>query len=153
MTTIKRDAIVPYSPQQMFELVDRIEDYPLFVPWCKSTTIISRDADEVRATLNFERSGFEKSFSTCNRLQQNKMIEIRLLDGPFQQLEGFWRFAEHAEGCQISLDLDFEFSNKIMSMMFTPMFHPIANTLVDVFCDRASQVYEKISNSRSSASD
>ncbi len=143
MTIIKRDKVVPHAPHLMFNLVNKIEDYPDFVPWCKSTHIISRDADEIRARLDFARGGLSKSFTTCNRLQENKIIEIRLLDGPFQQLEGFWRFepVNADQHCHISLDLEFEFAGKLMGMMFAPMFNPIANTLVDVFCQRADQVY------------
>jgi ribosome-associated toxin RatA of RatAB toxin-antitoxin module len=141
MTIINRDAKVPYSPQQMFELVNQIEDYPHFVPWCKSTEILSKDSDEIKARLFFARGGLEKSFTTCNRLQENKIIEIRLLDGPFRTLEGFWRFEAIPEGCLITLDLEFEFSNKFIGMMFAPVFHPVANMLVDVFCQRAQQVY------------
>ena len=141
MTVIKRDSVVSYSTQQMFDLVNRIEDYPHFLPWCKSTHIISRDADEIRARLDFARSGLEKSFTTCNRLQTNKLIEIRLLDGPFRQLEGFWSFESIPEGCLISLNLEFEFSSKLIGMMFSPVFHPMANRLVDVFTQRADVVY------------
>ncbi|MFT3741325.1 MAG: type II toxin-antitoxin system RatA family toxin [Gammaproteobacteria bacterium] len=141
MTVINRDAIIAYSPVQMFNLVNAIEDYPQFVPACKSTQVISRTEDEIRATLEFAQGGFHKSFSTCNRLQGNKLIEIRLIDGPFKQLEGFWRFEEIPEGCRISLDLEFEFNNKLLSMMFSPVFHPVADKLVDVFCQRAHALY------------
>lgn len=141
MTIIKRNAVVAYSPQQMFELVNKIEDYPEFVPACKSVEILNRDQDEIQARLNFARGGFQKSFTTCNRMQENKIIEIRLVDGPFKQLEGFWRFELVPEGCNIMLDLEFEFSSHIMAMMFAPVFHPVADTLVDVFCKRAEQVF------------
>lgn len=141
MTVIKRDAVVPYAPAQMFGLVNQIEDYPHFVPWCKSTHIISRDTDEIRARLDFARGGMAKSFTTCNRLQENKLIEIRLLDGPFRQLEGFWSFEAIPEGCLITLNLEFEFSNKLLGMMFAPVFHPVANTLVEVFSNRAHEIY------------
>lgn len=141
MTVIKRDSVVPYSTQQMFDLVNGIDDYPHFIPWCKSTHIISRDSDEIRARLDFARGGMEKSFTTCNRLQTNKLIEIRLLDGPFRQLEGFWSFESLPEGCLISLNLEFEFSSKLISMMFSPIFNPIANRLVEVFTQRADVVY------------
>lgn len=141
MTVIKRDTKVPYSTQQMFDLVNKVEDYPAFIPWCKSTHIISRDADEIRASLIFARGGVEKSFTTCNRLQANKLIEIRLLDGPFRQLEGFWTFEPIPEGCLIGLSLEFEFSSKLIALMFSPVFHPMANRLVDVFSQRADEVY------------
>lgn len=141
MTMIKRDANVSYSPFQMFELVNKVEDYPHFVPWCKSVNVLSRTADEIHAKLEFARGGLQKSFTTCNRLQKNKIIQIKLLDGPFHHLEGFWQFEAIPEGCHISLDLEFEFSNKLVGMMFSPVFHPVANALVDVFCQRAKHVY------------
>lgn len=142
MTTIQRTAIVPYTPEQMFNLVNAIEDYPLFVPGCMKTHVLSRDEDEVKATLDFGKGSIHKSFTTCNRLQPHKMIEIRLLDGPFHQLEGFWRFDALADNtCQVSLDLEFEFSNKLLGMAFGPIFHQVANTLVDAFSKRAQEVY------------
>jgi ribosome-associated toxin RatA of RatAB toxin-antitoxin module len=141
MPVIKREAVVPHSAAQMFELVNRIEDYPHFVPWCKSVDILSRTDEEVRASLNFAQGALHKAFTTCNRLQENKMIEIRLLDGPFHNLEGFWRFETLESGCRVNLDLEFEFSNKLIGMMFGPVFNTAANTLVDVFCQRAKQVY------------
>lgn len=141
MTIIKRDAVVPYLPNQMFDLVNQIEDYPHFIPWCKSATVLSKNSEEIRAKLNFAKGVMERSFTTLNRLQDNKLIEIRLLDGPFRQLEGFWSFEHIPEGCLISLNLEFEFSSRLIGMMFSPIFHPMANTLVDVFSKRADEVY------------
>lgn len=142
MTTINKSALVPYQPKDMFELVDDISAYPEFLPWCKSTTIISRDADEVKASIEIAHAGLQKSFTTHNRNMRNKMIEMRLLEGPFKHLEGFWRFDELGkDGCKVSLDLEFEFSNKLVGMAFGPVFSQIANSLVDAFCARAKDVY------------
>ncbi len=142
MTVINREAVVPYSPDQMFHLVNRIEDYPHFVPWCKSAEVISRTEDEIQAKLDFARGGLQKSFTTCNRLQENKIIEIRLINGPFRHLEGFWRFEPISDNSsRIRLDLEFEFANKLVGMMFSPVFHPVADTLVEVFCKRAHEIY------------
>ena len=85
-----------------------------------------------------------KSFTTLNRLQKNKTIEMRLIDGPFKHLHGFWRFDELKPGaCKVSLDLDFEFSNKLLSLAIGPIFNQVANTLVDSFVERAKHVYGK----------
>ncbi len=92
MTTINKFALVPYTPAQMFALVDDIEAYPQFLPWCKRTRVLSRTEDEVRATIELSRGGVEKAFTTCNRNQKDKMIEMRLVEGPFKRLDGFWRF-------------------------------------------------------------
>lgn len=142
MSVINRNALVPYTPAEMFMLVDNIEAYPEFLPWCKAARVLSRDEDEVRASLNLARGGIDKSFTTCNRLQKNKMIEIRLVEGPFRHLEGFWRFDAVGEGaCKVSMDLDFEFSNKLVGFAMGPVFTQIVNTLVDSFCKRAVEVY------------
>jgi ribosome-associated toxin RatA of RatAB toxin-antitoxin module len=144
MTIIQRSAIVPHTAKEMYQLVNTIEDYPLFIPWCDGVEIHSKDEDEIRATLHFEGGGFRKSFTTCNRLQEDKMIEIRLLDGSFKHLEGFWRFEHRDEQyCLVKLDLEFELINKILSFTFGTVFHQVANTLVDVFSKRAEEVYGK----------
>lgn len=142
MAIIHHKLTVLYSAAEMYRLVDNVEEYAQFLPWCKESRVISRGTDEVRAMLTLAGGGFQKSFSTCNRLQQDKMIEIRLLDGPFRQLEGFWRFDSVAEqGCQITLDLEFEFSNKLLGLAFGPIFNQVANTLVEAFYKRAQEVY------------
>lgn len=144
MTTIKREATVAHSVEQMYDLVNDIESYPQFLPWCSESHVDFRNEDEVRAGLTLAMSGISKTFSTHNRLQKNKMIEIRLVDGPFKQLEGFWRFERTAsEGCRIQLDLDFEMSSGMLSFVIGPIFHQIANTLVDAFVDRADVLFGK----------
>jgi ribosome-associated toxin RatA of RatAB toxin-antitoxin module len=142
MPTIQHKLEVPYQASEMYQLVDRVEDYAQFLPWCKESHVISRDEDEVRATLTLAAGAFQKSFTTCNRLQKDKMIEIRLIDGPFDTLEGFWRFDPlESKGCSISLDLEFEFSSKLIALAFGPVFHQVASSLVDAFRKRADQVY------------
>ncbi len=142
MTTITRQALVAYSAENMFDLVDDIDSYPAFLPWCSSAKVLSRDEDEVRAAIELSKGKLRKSFTTCNRLQKGKMIEMRLVEGPFRHLEGFWRF-EALEGgaSKVSLDLDFEFSNKLIAMAIGPVFNQIANTLVDAFVVRAKELY------------
>ncbi len=144
MTMVKKSALVTYTPAQMFALVDDIESYPGFLPWCKNTRLISRSRDEVTASIEISKSGVEKSFTTNNRNQPDKMIEMRLVDGPFKRLQGFWRFdALGEDGCKISLDLEFEFSNRILELVIGPVFSQIANSLVDSFHKRAMAVYGK----------
>jgi ribosome-associated toxin RatA of RatAB toxin-antitoxin module len=144
MTIIQRSAIVPHSAAEMYTLVNAIEDYPQFIPWCQETEVHSRDEDEIRATLSFEGGGIKKSFTTCNRLQKDKMIEIRLINGPFRQLEGFWRFdPQEDQQTLIRLDLEFELANKILGIAFGAVFNQVANALVDAFSKRADEVYRE----------
>ena len=129
----------------MYRLVDDIEAYPQFLPWCTASRVLYRDADEVRATIEFARAGIRKSFTTQNRLQKDKMIEIRLVEGPFHHLHGFWRFDPlRVDACKVSLDLDFEFSGQLVSRVIGPVFNQIANTLVDSFCKRAASLDARV---------
>jgi len=144
VTTISKNALVPYSAAEMYDLVNDVESYSRFLPWCRSSTVLSRDEDTIRATIDIAHGSLHKSFTTCNRLQTNKMIEMRLEQGPFKHLEGFWRFDPLGErACKVSLDLDFEFSNKLIGMAMGPIFSQIANSLVDAFSKRAVEVYGK----------
>ena len=144
MTTISKSALVSYSAAEMYALVDDIAAYEEFLPWCESSRVLARDEDEVRGVLHLAHGGLRKAFTTCNRLQKNKMIEIRLVEGPFRHLEGFWRFDTlAATACKVRLDMDFEFSNKLVGLAFGPVFNQVANSLVDAFCKRAVEVYGK----------
>lgn len=142
MHTLKRNALVPYSARQMFELVDAIEDYPRFLPWCHNSQIISRTEEEVVASLDITWKGMHKSFTTRNRLTPYQQIVISLVNGPLQRLDGVWEFNALDEyACKIILDLEFEFTGRFIDKLFQPVFQHIANTLVDAFCKRAQDLY------------
>jgi ribosome-associated toxin RatA of RatAB toxin-antitoxin module len=141
MTIVKKARVVPFSCEQMYNLVNDVENYSEFVPYFSKSIVHHRDEDEVQATLVIAAAGMSKSFTTRNRLQTNKMIEIRLVDGPFSHLEGFWRFDEVAEGCHISFDLEFDFAGRMLSMLLGPIFEQITDKMVDAFCDRAKALY------------
>lgn len=142
MTTVARSALVPHSAEDMFRLVDDVAAYEQFLPWVKRSRELYRDADTVRAELLFSKGGFEKSFTTQNRIQYGKMIDIRLVEGPFRHLDGYWRFQSLAEdACKVSLDLEFDFSNRLLAMAFGRVFTQVAGTLVDSFVRRADALY------------
>lgn len=142
MPSVSRSALVPHSAEEMFELVADVDRYRDFLPWCGDSRVLSRDDDEMKACVVIAKAGIERSFTTVNRFQAGKMMEMRLLEGPFRHLEGFWRFqALRADACKVSLDLDFEFSNRVVTLAFGKVFTQIANTLVDAFVKRAEEVY------------
>ena len=143
MTIVKRSRTVNFTCEQMYTLVNEVEHYAAFLPYCTESKVHHRNEDEVQATLIIGAAGMTKSFTTRNLLQANKMIEIRLVDGPFSHLEGFWRFDEAHGGCKISFDLEFEFAGKIFSMLLGPVFDQVTDKMVDAFCDRAVAVYGK----------
>lgn len=142
MTTIHKSALVPYSAEQMYKLVDDIPAYPEFLPWCSGSKEINRREDEVEASLDIAHSGVHKSFTTRNRLEINKTIEMQLVEGPFKHLNGVWRFEPLGDaGSKVVLDLEFDFSNKLLGMTFGRLFSKIASSLVDAFIQRAQKVY------------
>jgi len=142
MPSIDKSALVHYSAADMFALVDDVPAYKEFLPWCGGSEELSRIGDEVKASVTIAISGLNKAFTTLNRLQQNKMIEIALIDGPFKHLHGFWRFDALAEdACKISFSLEYEFSNRLLGMAVGPVFSQIANSMLDSFCQRAEDIY------------
>ncbi|MFY7697630.1 MAG: type II toxin-antitoxin system RatA family toxin [Legionella sp.] len=141
MTVVKKERVVPFTCEQMYTLVNDVERYAEFLPYFSHSIVHHRDQDQVQATLVIAAAGMSKSFTTRNRLQANKMIEIRLVDGPFSHLEGFWRFDEVANGCLVSFDLEFEFVGRMFSMILGPMFEQITEKMVDAFCERAQDIY------------
>lgn len=143
-TSIHKSALVAYTPAEMFALVSDIESYPQFLPWCRAARVLWHGEDELKASIEMAKGSLQKSFTTHNRHQQNKMIEMRLIEGPFKRLEGFWRFDPLGDrACKVSLDLEFEFASRMLALMVGPVFSQIANTLVDAFQQRAVQVYGK----------
>ncbi|MCH9689418.1 MAG: type II toxin-antitoxin system RatA family toxin [Gammaproteobacteria bacterium] len=141
MTVVKRARETNFSCEQMYALVDDIEAYHEFLPYFSKGVVHSRDENIVEATLEVEAAGMTKSFTTRNHLQADKMIELRLVDGPFSHLGGFWRFDATDAGSVISLDLEFEFSGKMMSLLLGPVFEQVTDKMVDAFCERAEALY------------
>lgn len=142
MTTISKTALVEYTAEQMYTLVDNVLEYPAFLPWCRNSAEISRTETELKASLEIAHSGLHKSFTTHNYNQPFSRINIELVEGPFKHLHGKWRFDPLTESaCKITLDMDFEFSSKLLSITFGPIFSSIASSLVDAFVKRAKEVY------------
>jgi len=142
MTLVQKSALVKYSAQQMFDLVNDIESYPQFLPWCSGSRIIKREDDIVEAELMISKGGFKKSFSTRNSINKDERITVSLLDGPFSYLEGVWNFLPLREDAsKISLDLEFEMSGVLANLAFGAVFNQICNTMVASFTERAKAVY------------
>ena len=135
MRVIKKTAIVPYSAAQMYDLVNDIESYPKYLPWCREAKVLRHSSSEIEASLHLARGGVHHTFSTVNRLQPKSSIEVQLLEGPFRHLKGSWRFEDIANqpvgeegGCRVSFHLEFIFSNRILDMAVGPVLENIANT-------------------------
>ena len=142
MSTVQKSALVPYSAHEMYVLVADIDSYGEFLPWCGHARVVSRHDDNVTAAVTIAYGGVHKTFTTANRMQTDKTIEMRLVEGPFKHLFGYWRFqALDTSACKVSLDMEYEFSNALLGMVMGPVFSRIANDLVDGFHRRAECLY------------
>jgi len=142
MHHISKSAIVPYTPQQMFELVNNIDDYSQFLNWCDSSSILNQSDNQITASVQINQGGLKQSFSTLNTLTPYKSIEMQLLDGPFDELSGEWRFETLGENAaKVHLTLQFKFKSMLIDMALSPIFKSIANSQLDAFVARAKYIY------------
>jgi ribosome-associated toxin RatA of RatAB toxin-antitoxin module len=144
LNKVQRSALVMHSDQSMFDLVNDVANYPLFMDGCQETEVFEKTDSLMVARLDLKKGGVKTSFMTRNRLTQPSSIEMALEDGPFKNLKGLWTFkALTADACKVSLDLEFEFNNMAMGFAASQLFSSMANNLVDSLCRRADVVYGK----------
>lgn len=142
MAAVKKVVLIEYTPAQMFALVDRVEDYPQFLPWCGGTELIERTDILTAATLHINYHGIKAHFSTENSKLPPREMHIRLKEGPFEHLDGSWVFTPLGEtACKVEFSLNYQFASRLLEKVLGPVFNHIANTFVDAFVKRAGQVY------------
>ena len=139
---VEKTVLVGYSAQRMFGLVERVEDYQKFLPWCGGADVGRRDGGGMVATLHIDYRGLKQRFTTENTHQPYQAIDMKLKEGPFSQLEGSWRFiALNDSACKIEFKLHYLFASRILEKLISPVFSHIVNTFVDAFVKRAEEVY------------
>jgi ribosome-associated toxin RatA of RatAB toxin-antitoxin module len=142
MPTISRSALVMYSVEQMYKLINDIAAYPEFIPNCGDSKIISVQGNEVTAALMVSKGGLKKWFTTKNTLINANKVQLDLVEGPFKKLSGYWQLTELSqEACKISLYLEYEFSSKVFDLAFGRVFTVLTNNMVQAFTQRAKEVY------------
>ncbi|MES2625823.1 MAG: type II toxin-antitoxin system RatA family toxin [Pseudomonadota bacterium] len=142
MTTISQSAILPYSAEIMFNLVNDIESYPLFMHGCQGAQIISANANEVVARLELGKAGFKYAFSTRNQLRPPESIEMQLVEGPFKKFSAKWHFLPLTEAAsKTSLEMQFEFRAGIIDMALRNLFEATSKDLVNAISKRAAHLY------------
>ncbi len=139
MPEVRRSAILPYPAEFMYALVNDASAYPAFLPWCGGAEIHRQDETSMEASILMKAPGVRQWFRTRNRMLPNESIEIELVDGPFEELHGRWRFTPLDDGCKIELLLKFEIKRGFAAALIAPAFNKIANTMVDSFCQRARE--------------
>ena len=139
---VNRNALVPYSAQEMYLLVEDVESYPRFLPWCSDAIVHSRGDATIDASLEVSKAGVHQSFRTLATLVPDESIHLGLISGPFRDFEGGWRFTRLGdEGSKVAFELHFEFANPVVNAMFAGFFEHACNSLVDAFSARAVEVY------------
>ena len=143
MKRIARSAIVEHSAGEMFSLVDDIESYPRFLPWCRAAQVDERTAQWVQATLSVGMRGLNQTFSTRNELHPPEAMDMRLLKGPFRHFAAAWRFKPlSAQACSVEFSLEYAMAGPLARML-EPLFDHIADTMVDAFTRRANDLHGK----------
>lgn len=142
-TTIKKSVLVLHSAEQMFELVDKVEDYANFLPWYGKTEVLQRTDTELKARLHMDYMGVNQSFATHNRNVVGREIHMNLLEGPFKSLHGTWKFTPVGDdACKVEFELQYELLG-FLSRLISPVFSTISSKLVDAFVKEANQRYGK----------
>ncbi len=142
MIEIRRSALVPFAPGQMFDLVNDVEAYPKRFPWCVGAQVIEREDNVLVARLDLRFAGLRHSFTTRNTAQAPNRITVSLVEGPFHSLEGQWSFdALGDNGCKVGLVLDFDYRGHFGGMALKLGFQGLANRMVDDFCREARKTY------------
>ena len=145
MQRVMKSVLVPYPAARMFELVDRVEDYPQFLPWCGGAKIIEQSGDRKTARIDIDYHGVRAHFTTDNVNRRPESIVITLKDGPFRHLHGEWKFrALGQDGCKVEFALAYEFATSLLDKVIGPVFNHIANTFIEAFVRRADVVYGKM---------
>ena len=142
MATVERSILIGHSAQRMFDLVEDIEAYPQFLPWCERTQVEYRDENKTIATLHINYLSVKSHFTTENEKNAPSFMRLTLVDGPFRRLEGSWNFKPlSAQACKIEFQLTYEFSNRLFEKIIGPVFGQISNTFVDAFARRADEIF------------
>jgi ribosome-associated toxin RatA of RatAB toxin-antitoxin module len=142
MAVVHKSVLLSYSAAQMFALVDKVEEYPSFLPWCGGVDVRERAQDRLVATIMIDYHGVRQSFTTENTHVPPTRMQMTLVEGPFSQLDGEWRFTPLREdACKVEFDLNYEFSSKLLEKLIGPVFSKIADSFVESFRKRAEVVY------------
>lgn len=144
MAQIERSALVMYSAEQMFDLVNDVASYPQFLPGCRDAEVLYSDEHTLEARLELARAGLRQSFVTRNQLQRPERMTLTLVEGPFADFAGEWQFTPLApDACKVTFSLEFGLKNRLVAAAAGKLLSDLANQMVDAMCTRAEQIYGK----------
>jgi ribosome-associated toxin RatA of RatAB toxin-antitoxin module len=137
MREVKRTALVSQPPARLYALINDIESYPQFLPWCTHASVASRSEREIVATIGVRQGALHGEFTTRNTLEPGRSVHMQLVSGPFRELEGRWLLTPVEDGCRVELTMRFAFKNSLTGLLFEPKFAATVGSLVDAFVARA----------------
>jgi ribosome-associated toxin RatA of RatAB toxin-antitoxin module len=145
MKTVQKSVLIWYTAQEMFDLVVDVDHYSEFLPWCDQARVVERFDNGMVAEIGIAFAGIRQKFTTRNTHVPGKQVHVKLVNGPFSNLDGHWTFTPVGEAgeraCRIDLELQYGFQNMALAALVGPVFDKIAGTMVDAFVKRAEQVY------------
>jgi ribosome-associated toxin RatA of RatAB toxin-antitoxin module len=137
MREVKRSALVNQSPARLYALINDVESYPQFLPWCTHARVESRTQQEIVATIGVRQGALHGEFTTRNSLDADRSVQMRLVSGPFRMLEGRWLLTPVEAGCRVDLTMRFAFRHALTGLLFEAKFADTVGSLVDAFVARA----------------
>ncbi len=138
MKKITRSALLPFPPKTVYDLVNDVDAYPEFLPWCGGARVVESSENEMVASVTIAKAGIKQAFTTRNKLRPYTSVDMELVDGPFSHLAGGWEFKELDErACKITFNIEFEVSNRLLNAAIGAIFEQIASSMVQSFCERA----------------
>ena len=145
MKTVQKSVLIWYSAAEMFNLVIDVPHYPEFLPWCDQASVLAQTPDSMTAKVGISFAGLKQSFTTQNTHETNRLVRLKLVDGPFSKLDGEWSFTpvgdETQRASRVALTLRYDFASMALATLVGPVFEKIAGSMVDAFVKRAQQVY------------
>lgn len=144
MPTVRKSAIVPQPPSALFALVDDVEHYPQFLPWCAGAEVQERTATITQARLDIAYGGLRTHVTTRNRKHAPTRMTLEFVDGPFKEFAGEWHFVSLGEeGCRVEFSLDYQFASGAFQALLGPVFSHVAETMVERFVERAERPQQR----------
>ena len=137
---IKKEAIILENIEKVFNIVNRVDLYKNFVPYCVDSIIISEENDQMKARLDFNLKGLKTTFTTQNIIKNNKIIQMKLVDGPFKYLDGEWKFTEIDNKTLIELSINYEVKSKILDYTISRSLEKIMDYLVKAFVSESKKL-------------
>ena len=142
MPTHTEKRVMPYTPQQLFDLVADIERYPEFLPWCVAARICERNEDRLVSEMVIGFKMFRERFTSRVKLDPDgRRIDVAYAEGPFKYLTNYWIFEEHPQGCTVDFYVEFEFRSKLLQKLIEALFHEAVRRMVHAFEIRARALY------------